>query len=383
MRTPDCGRRRNAGTCGPWTAGRVVEREAGMSPIAKDSAAEEAAVAAVEEDYAHYRELGLLFQEGENHTHYWNRQFGTGRKKLFGADGKLNRDVLRNFWGSRVFIADNPAAPLPRGPLALLGEYRGEIRVLESVRATLRECGYHRLLRKYPCPSAAGNPNLYRRGRYRYTHRWAKQVYFLGRMNDILRPHLPQGFVTLDIGSGQGLFSALVHMEYPGAHAVLVDLPEQLLLSRYFLTLNFPAARIAGVKEIRPHETLGRDFFERYDFVLLAPTLYPRAAAGSVDLITSFASLGELKRPVFEAYVSAPVFRTAKFLFTVNPVRGADMFEGADITLLDFPLASGEKCLHFGISPIFAFPYMYPKRRYVFSYEMMEFPAFFEYIGRL
>jgi hypothetical protein len=117
--------------------------------------------------------------------------------------------------------------------------------------------------------------------------------------------------------------------------------------------------------------------------VVLPWQLYERLEPGSIDLMTSFAALGELKRKFFSYYVDAPVFRTAKFLHTANPVETDLMFPGSDITLMDYPLARGEGCFRFGISPIFIFPYTYPDRWLFFSYRVKPFTPFFEYIGRI
>lgn len=353
-----------------------------LSGNAGDVDHESSVLRAVEADFAAFREHGFLFEKSDDHTDLWNLYFESGNRRLMSRDGSIDREVIRNFWRDRVFISDNPARGVPRGPQWLLGERRGEIAMLDQVKKLLRKHGCRELMAKYPCPTA-GNPAIYRRGKYALTHRWAKHLFNLARMNEFLKPHLSPGFTALDIGAGHGLFSALVHQEYPGSHNVVVDLPEPLLLARYFLGMTFPGAKIAGISELGNPASISRATLEAYDFVVLPWQLYERLEAGSVDLMASFAALGELKRKFFDYYVDAPVFRSAKFLHTANPVQTELMFEGSDITLMDYPLRRGEDCFHFGVSPIFVFPYTYPERRWLFFYRIRPFTPFFEYIGRI
>jgi putative sugar O-methyltransferase len=246
----------------------------------------------------------------------------------------------------------------------------------------VRESGYLDLLKKYPC-HPAGGPNVFECDGYRYTHRWIKHIYLVGLLNRVLRDRLPGGFTAVDIGSSYGVFSSLAFQEYPGSHHVLVDLPEQLVFARYFLSRCFPEARIAGPEEIGRLENIPRDFLEAHDFVLAPPSLYGKIESGGVDLVTSFACLGELKRSYFDYYLQAPVFRGARYFYTANPVDSAAWFEDSEVSVLDYPILDPAKRLHFGLSPIFAFPYSLPRSRFLFGYRIKPFRPFFECIGEL
>lgn len=340
------------------------------------------AIRKVEADLAQYRDLGLLFEAGEDHTQLWNWYFFRGREALFDRQGRVHRRVIRDFWRLQVFLGDNPRMRAGRGLTLLSGARRGERALMEGLRRTLRRTGCRELARKYPCPKV-GRPRMFRTGSLRFTHRWAKHIYHLKRVNEFLGARLPQGFVTLDIGSGPGLFSSLIHQEYAGAHAVLVDLPEQLLLARYFLEKMFPGARIAGVGELSGMESISRETLARYDFVLMPWQYYGRLEAGSVDLMTSFAALGELRRHVFDYYVDAPVFRSAGYLYVSNPVQSDQMFAESDVTLLDYPLVRGEGRLYFGVSPMMVYLYTAPVPYKFFHYELPRLTPFFEYIGKI
>ena len=346
------------------------------SPVAAESLVQQ-----VNRDWALYRELGLDFAKGDEHTGFWNRRFQKHTDRL-GANGSvIHPDLLDTFRGTMVCVGDNPK-PTSRGLRSLLGRYRGERRMLRRCLEILKENGYQGLLRKYPC-HPAGGPEVFETEGYRYTHRWIKHVYLVGLLNRVLGERLPPGFTAVDIGSSYGVFSSLLFQEYPGSHHVLVDLPEQLVFARYFLSRCFPDARIAGPEEIGRADAITRDFLEQHDFVLVPPSLYEKIDSGAVDLITSFACLGELKRSFFDYYLHAPVFRGARYFYTANPVDSAAWVEDSKVTVLDYPILDADKRLHFAISPIFAFPYSLPNSRLVFGYRLKQFRPFFECIGEL
>jgi hypothetical protein len=195
-------------------------------------------------------------------------------------------------------------------------------------------------------------------------------------VNDWLRKKLADGFITIDIGSSYGVFQYLLHLEYPGCHQVLVDLPEHLLFARYFLASCFPGARIAGVKELERVDSVSVDFIRNYDFVLLPADWYKRMQPGTVDLLTSFACLGELTREYFDYYIQHPVFSTARYWYTANPIAPTEgsVHSGAtDISILDYPVWDKSKMICFGVSPVFVRSY---------GYKIDPFPSFFEYIGK-
>jgi putative sugar O-methyltransferase len=341
----------------------------------------ESLVQQVNRDWTLYRELGLDFSQGEQHTENWNRRFKKHKDRLGTNGSGIHPDLLESFRGTMVCVGDNPK-PEGRGLRGLLGQYRGERRMLQRCLTIIKKSGFQDLLKKYPC-HPAGGPHVFETEGYRYTHRWIKHIYLVGLANRVLGPRLPKGFTAVDIGSSYGIFSSLLYQEHPGSHHVLVDLPEQLVFARYFLSRCFPDARIAGPEEIGRMETISRDFLEQHDFVLCPPSLYEKIASGGVDLVTSFACLGELKRSFFDYYLQAPAFRGAKYFYTANPVDSAAWFEDSEVSVLDYPILDPARRLHFGISPIFAFSYSLPKARLVFGYRIKPFRPFFECIGEL
>lgn len=339
-------------------------------------------VSRIEAELSAYAEFGLDSVRSEDLVSKWRDLVITQPKRFINEDLSLNLDALQNFRRSHIFVHDYPTREF-NGPSLrnfIGGERRGHKKRLNECLAILKEYGYEDLLRKYPC-HRAGNPFVYEYQGYSYTYRWTRHIYLLGLMNRVLADRLGDEFVALDIGSSYGIFSNLVKQEYPQSHHILVDFPEQLILAYYFLGTIFPEARIAGVKELQGQEELTRDFFRQFDFCLLPWPLYQRIAAGGIDLVTNFVSLGEMSRKFFDYYLNAPPFRTAGYFFTANRVVSLPDYE-TDLTIRDYPIWEPGKMLHFGISPIYSNIYRYP-RRYMFFNERVAYPPHFEYIGQI
>lgn len=336
----------------------------------------------VEQELESYVDLALLSADSNDLTSVWQNRLNNEPQRFIKDGYSLNREALRNLRRMQILVTDNPRNDLnPLNPVNILsGGRRGEKKMLQECLAILQEQGYGELLRKYPCHQA-GNPHAFRSKGFSFTLRWFKHICFVGLLNKVLGSRLANEFIGLDIGSSYGIFASLVKREYPKSRHILVDFPEQLILAKYFLASCFPEARIAGVKEVSKHESLSRNFIEDYDFVLVPSSLYDRLTSSSADLVTNFASFGEMTRYWYEYYTKSPAFQTASYLFTVNRIQSYPTYD-TDVTILDYPVWDPEKRLHFGISPAFSGYYRYLRRHLFFS-DKRGYPPYFEYIGEL
>lgn len=336
----------------------------------------------IEAELSAYTELGYEAQNIEGLISPWRESVITEPKRFMNNDGSLNMEALRNFRRSQIFLSDVPAFEVDRPNLRNLigGERRGHKKTLLECLSMVEEQGFGDLLRKYPCPPT-GNPYVFRSRGYTYTHLWTRHIYFAGLLDRVLANQLNQEFVALDIGSSYGLFSSLVKQEHAKSHHVLVDFPGQLILAYYFLSTYLPEARIAGANEIKTHTELSSEFFQQYDFVLLPLPYYQQISLGSIDLISNFVSLAEMSRNWFEYYTDAPVFKSAKYFFTVNRVQSFPIYDN-DLTILDYPIWDADKKLHFGLSPVTSRINTYSRRGLFFN-ERSPRPPTFEYIGMI
>lgn len=298
--------------------------------------------------------------------------------KFINSDMTLKTEVLENFRKLSIFIPDSPGntlLPLKWNPAYYIhGGMRGEIRFLKEFYYLLKETGNLDLLVKHPV-SEVGNPNLFSYKGYCYTARWVRHILFLGVFKKMLESRLDRSFVCLDIGSSYGIFSNLLKRECLSSHHILLDFPEQLVLAHYFLGCNFPKAKIASYKEVCNMNSIDRKFISKYDFILIPWFLYKKLGHESVDLVSNFASLGEMKREWFDYYLKAEPFLSAKYFFTANRFQSFPEYD-TDITILDYPLLDFKK-LHFRISQYFSHIYrvknLFWNEKYYFSSQYFEF----------
>ena len=336
----------------------------------------------IQEDVDRYRQLGLWSQNGSALIPKWKRLLEKEPGRFVAEDGTLMPESLRTFRRDQVFVPDIPGYFDPnRWALRniLDGGRRGIRRTLmECVAITERE-GYGELLRRYPC-HPVGQPRMLTSGGRRFTVRWLKHIYYLGLVKTYLSDQLQQPSVVLDLGSSYGIFPYLVHREFPGTRVILVDFPEQLILARYFLGSCLPQARIGGIHELTRQPNVTRVSLEPYDFLLVPVQRFHQLAGGLVDIVSNFASLGEMSRTAFNGYIQSEVFRAARYFFTVNRVQSAPDYD-TDLTIVDYPIWDSSKRIHFRLWPVI--PHTYEYRRAFFFYDRYTFPPYFEYLGRL
>lgn len=325
-------------------------------------------------------ELGLLSSDIDGVTGLWKERVEQEPKRLINPDLSINTDALRNFWRQMIFVSDQPDGRVGRfSPWNVLdGRHRGSPTFVRELLAVILEHGHGDLLRKYPCPSI-GNPRVIHKHGFRFTMRWLRHIYFAGLMNQVLNGKLDDDFVMMDIGTSFGGFSSLVKSENPGSHQVLIDFSEQLVLAHYFLGKRFPDARIAGAKELSEVERIDKNFIRQYDFCLIPIQMYSRVAVGSIDIVSSLTSLGEMPRKWFDIYLKSSAFQSAKFFITLCAITPAPIYD-TDITILDYPIWNPSKRLHFATAPIYFAAY--GRHRRFFSRRGVPV-HFFEYVGEI
>lgn len=299
--------------------------------------------------------------------------------KFINPDLTIKINILRNFRKFSIFIPDEPSSDPGilnlRGNLS--GGRRGSKKLLRDSFHIIENNNFINLLQKYP-GNRIGNPHLFRYKGCSFTYRWLKHIHFLGVMENCLLTKLQNDFIALDIGSSYGIFSYLLKKEFPKCSSILLDFPEQLILAHYYLGLSFPEAKIASYKEIVNKDMLDKDFLKNYDFVLIPWFLYKKISAGAIDLITNFASFGEMRKEWFNYYIESEPFLSTKYFFTANRFISAPTYD-TDLTILDYPLSNFKK-LHFSVCPIFSHTYI---RKYFFFYKKSFFSSqYFEFIGK-
>ncbi len=338
---------------------------------------EDTIIESIEEDLRLQREAGKLSQQ--NLGKEWARRMLTEPGRFIENEIRLKQEALRDFRKDQIFVGDLPVGR--RGIFNLFnfmdGARRGHAKMLKESLGVLEEAGFLDLLRKYPI-SHVGNPDIFCHKGCRFTFAWARHIYFLGLFRKYIAPRLKTDFTALDLGSNYGLFSSLLKSEFNGSHNILVDLPQQLSLAHYYLSLNFPEAKIATYKDLEKPDVIGKDMIKRYDFILVPCYFYDKIAKDAVDVFTNFMSLQEMSREFFDYYLTRGPFLSAPFFFTVNRYQSAPTYDNG-LTILDYPLGDFER-IHFATTPIVGQRY---KRKMLFFYTYFPYASqHFEFIGK-
>ncbi|MBF0622487.1 MAG: putative sugar O-methyltransferase [Magnetococcales bacterium] len=134
--------------------------------------------------------------------------------------------------------------------------------------------------------------------------------YALGSSTAIDRPHNH----ILEIGSGYGNLARILKLRHPNTTITLLDLPETLLLSYIYLTLNFPEATIRFITEGDTY-----DHSDHADFILLPAQLSPFLQGKQFDLAINTGSLQEMPRRTVDYFMDLVQNQTdTSFFYSFN-----------------------------------------------------------------
>ena len=335
-----------------------------------------------------------LFEQEKNDERInfgdWESRFLKETNKLIDNNLKIKSNNLVNFRGKQIFVADRPKAYIKSfynsSPIyynikrildKIVGSERGSIQEAIDSFCAVKEAGFVDLLKKYPSPNV-GHPLNFKYKGYVFTNRYIRHIYLLGLLKKYLSNELNGDSTFLDIGSSYGIFSSLVKQEISTSRHILVDMSGQLILAHYYLSQLFPGKKIAGFKEVYEAKEIDRDFIKRFDFILIPTSMFDKLVGNTIDVVTNFISLSEMSREWFDAYINSDVFKTAKFLYTVNRYDAYPTYQN-DITILDYPLREYET-IYMRTCPFLKYYY---KGKNMFWYKPVRYPSeFFQFIGK-
>jgi putative sugar O-methyltransferase len=161
--------------------------------------------------------------------------------------------------------------------------------------------------------SYPGN-NVDRRGRS-LTPDFVRTVNIALQIRSYFKPD-QRGFDILELGGGLGHLARTMNLLGNTRSHVIVDLPETLVFSFCFLSLNFPQARMVLVED----EESARSIAGRgYDFAFV-PALFAEAiTAPPYDLFVNTASLGEMPNKTIRYWMDFIQNRLdVRYLYTLN-----------------------------------------------------------------
>ena len=263
-----------------------------------------------------YRVENLSFSK----TKEWERVTTVFKSSFFTDDGELNEELLLNFrstskrceeiFGDEFYYVDREE-----------GYTKSYLKAIDLLLS------YHRIakvinkeLLASVTESSVGNSLFVN---YRGQRLSEKLLFHTMIVNDILegvtfeREHRN---VVVDIGSGYGGVDRLLSYYVPNACFVLVDLPETLLLTSYFIEYNFPDKKVALLSDIIDRVDEFESLVMEYDFIVIPPSVVEKIPDESVNLVLNSASLGFMEQEYIEYYLKH-IYRTLKrrgYFYSLN-----------------------------------------------------------------
>ena len=126
--------------------------------------------------------------------------------------------------------------------------------------------------------------------------------------------------LIVDIGSGYGGLDRILSYYIPNACFVLVDLPETLLLTSYYVKYNFPNKKIALLSDIVDRLDEFDLLVLEYDFIIVPPSVVEKIPSTTVDLVVNSASLGFMKEDYVNYYLENiyRILRSKGYFYSLN-----------------------------------------------------------------
>ncbi|CAA6811837.1 MAG: Unknown protein [uncultured Sulfurovum sp.] len=154
-------------------------------------------------------------------------------------------------------------------------------------------------------------------------------------VNDIIK-NIPQPSgtkeVILDIGTGFGGTARLLSYYRENSTQVLVDLPETLMLTAYYLKYNFPNKKIALLEDIENNLENFSEFILDYDFVIVPPFILDYLDKKSIDLVMNIASLAFMSKEYLDYYLEHidRVLKDGSYFYSLNTTEDSEWGIGSN-----------------------------------------------------
>jgi hypothetical protein len=321
----------------------------------------------------------------------WEDRSSVELQKILHPDGSISLSKLERFIGDGIYVSDSPLAKIKGFPLKnnWFGQFIIKVLMMfGSIRVGVKEAlltfhildkqGMLPMLKKYPVPDT-GHPMKINYKNYTFTKRHLRYIFLISIFKKYLKNKLSDFPIVMDIGSSYGSFQRLIKKEIPGSHNILVDIPGQLIIAYYYLRVEFPDSKIAGIKEVSQAIEIDTNWIKDYDFILIPAEMYSKLVTKDIDVVTNFVSLAEMTKFWFETYRDSKPFVSAKYFFTVNRYDSAPTYSN-DITIFDYHICDNKyKKILFQTLPILK-SYFLPC--YLFFTKKIRYPSeLFIFIG--
>jgi putative sugar O-methyltransferase len=255
----------------------------------------------------------------------WDRISNEFREIFFDKDNNIIKESLKNFRGdpkiyTKIFNNQYPYIVKEDG------YYKSYLSAIDLVLE------YHRFAEKIDkevlasvSESGAGN---YKAINYRGKKISEQLLQNLVVANDIIK-HVPfsteRRNVVLDIGVGFGGSTRIMSYYTPNTTQILLDLPETLFLTAYYLKYNFPNKKIALLEDIYPHLDNLEEFIQEYDFIIIPPFVLDYIKDKSIDLVINASSLAFMSEEYLNYYLKETkrVLKDGGYFYSLNTTQNS------------------------------------------------------------
>jgi len=265
-------------------------------------------------------------REDKDISNEWDRISNEFREIFFDKDNNIIVENLINFRGDsnvykKIFNNQHPYIEKEDG-------YTKSY--LDAIDVVLE---YHRFAQKID-KEVLASVSESRAGNYKSIHYQGKRLsepllQNLVVANDIIQ-YVPfsneRKNVILDIGVGFGGSTRILHHYRPNITQILLDLPETLFLTAYYLKYNFPNKKIALLEDIYPHLDNLEEIIEEYDFIIIPPFVLDYLKDKSIDLVVNASSLAFMSEEYLEYYLEQTkrVLRDGGYFYSLNTSENSE-----------------------------------------------------------
>lgn len=218
-------------------------------------------------------------------------------------------------------------------------EYKVHLSTLLDDISTIKAIGGEEYLMENPVHLTPGATLFYHVNGTSVNLRWLRYIYLLKRI--IGGGLLKDGGVWVDVGSYYGGLQGLVRKYNPESRIIMVDFHHQLCRSFIYLSQLFPDSTHILPGEVSKYKNMADT--PKGSFVYVPVPDYESVAGQTVDLVTNFFSLGEMRREFFDVYMKSRLFRESEKVLLANRCVSSPFFEKtyeSDLSVLDYNVPS-------------------------------------------
>lgn len=269
--------------------------------------------------------------EEKDISNEWDRISKEFREIFFDENNKIIKKNLENFRGdpkiySKIFNNQYPyinkeesyATSYLNAIDVVLEYHRYASRIDHSLLSSISE-------------STAGN---YLSINYRGKKLSEQLIQHMVITNDLIK-HIPfsatKREVILDIGCGFGGSARLLNTYTPNACQILLDLPETLFLTAYYLKYNLPDKKIALLEDILPFLDNLDVVIAEYDFLIIPPFVLDYLKGDSIDLVVNASSLAFMSEEYLNYYLKEinRVLKKGGYFYSLNSSEDSEWGTGS------------------------------------------------------